>query len=65
MSNAKSLNYFSVTNVDLREVAGTESHVFSNDEISIVLNGRPFDSPFLRCVKRRTEVAKLLDTRDK
>ena len=48
MSNAKSLNYFSVTNIDLREVAGTESHVFSNDEISIILNGRPFDSPFLR-----------------
>lgn len=51
MPNAKSITYFSVANVDLREVAGLESHVFKNDDISIVLNGSPSDSPFLHAGK--------------
>ena len=47
MADAKNINYFSVADVDLREVAGSESQVFSNDDITIILNGSPFYSPYL------------------
>lgn len=47
-SKAKNINYFSVSSVDLRQVAGSESSVFNNDYISIVLNGHPSFSLFLR-----------------
>ena len=47
MANTKNIIYFSVDSVDLREVAGTESRIFNNDDISIILNGSPSESPFL------------------
>ncbi len=47
MGNTKSINYFSVTNIDLRQVAGNESHVFNNDDVSIILNGHPSEGTFL------------------
>ena len=48
MNDSKSINYFSVDSVDLRQIAGAESHVFNNDDISIILNGRPSDHTFFR-----------------
>ena len=48
MSDRKSINYFSIDSVDLRKIAGTESRVFNNDDISIILNGRPSDNTFFR-----------------
>ena len=47
MANTKPISYFSVDSVNLHEVAGTESHVFDNDVISIILNGSPYESSFL------------------
>ncbi len=48
MSDGKSINYFSIDSVDLQKMAGAESHVFNNDDLSIILNGRPSDKSFFR-----------------
>ena len=48
MGDSKSINYFSIDSVDLRKIAGAESRVFNNDDISIILNGRPSDNTFFR-----------------
>ena len=48
MGDSKSINYFSIDSVDLQKIAGEESHVFNNDDISIILNGRPSDKTFFR-----------------
>ena len=48
MGDSKSINYFSIDSVDLQKMAGEESHVFNNDDISIILNGRPSDKTFFR-----------------
>lgn len=48
MGNAKNINYFSVDDIDLSKVAGNGSHIFNNDDVTIVLNGRPSDGSFLR-----------------
>jgi AraC-like DNA-binding protein len=40
------MKYFSIDSVDLKKLAGAESHVFSNDDVSIILNGRPSDHTF-------------------
>ena len=48
MTQSKNINYFSVADVDLHEVAGISSHIFDNDDLSIILNGKPSSSPFLR-----------------
>ena len=48
MSDGKSINYFSIDSANLRELAGAESHVFNNDDLSIILNGRPSDKTFFR-----------------
>lgn len=48
MSNSKNIKYFSVDSVDLRKMAGAESRVFNNDDVSIILNGRPSDKAFFR-----------------
>ena len=48
MSDGKSINYFSIDSANLQELAGAESHVFNNDDISIILNGRPSDKTFFR-----------------
>lgn len=47
MTQSKNINYFSVADVDLHEVAGISSHIFDNDDLSIILNGKPSSSPFL------------------
>jgi len=48
MSENKSINYFSIDSVDLQVLAGAESHVFNNDDISVILNGRPSGNTFFR-----------------
>lgn len=48
MSDGKSINYFSIDSANLQELAGAESHVFNNDDLSIILNGRPSDKTFFR-----------------
>ena len=48
MNNGKSINYFSIDSANLQELAGAESHVFNNDDLSIILNGRPSDNTFFR-----------------
>ncbi len=48
MSDSKNINYFSIDSANLRELAGAESHVFNNDDLSIILNGRPSDKTFFR-----------------
>ena len=48
MSDGKNINYFSIDSANLQELAGAESHVFNNDDLSIILNGRPSDKTFLR-----------------
>ena len=48
MTQSKNINYFSVADVDLHEVAGISSHIFDNDDLSIILNGKPSSSPILR-----------------
>ena len=48
MGDSKSINYFSIDSVDLQKMAGEESHVFNNDDISNILNGRPSDKTFFR-----------------
>ena len=42
------INYFSIDAAKLRQLAGAESHVFNNDDLSIILNGRPSDKTFFR-----------------
>lgn len=48
MSDGKNINYFSIDSANLQELAGAESHVFNNDDLSIILNGRPSDKTFFR-----------------
>ena len=48
MATAKSINYFSIADVDLRQLAGQQSHLMNTGETVIVLNGRPADGSFLR-----------------
>ena len=48
MSDGKNINYFSIDSVNLKNLAGAKSHVFNNDDISIILNGRPSDKSFFR-----------------
>ncbi len=44
----KNINYTPISSLDLKKMAGAESHVFNNDEVSIILNGRPSDATFFR-----------------
>ena len=46
MGRSTNINYFSLASIDLHKLAGVESHVFNNDDISIVLNGKPSSSTF-------------------
>lgn len=48
MDDNKNIKYFSIDSVDLQKMAGEESHVINNDDISIILNGRPTDKTFFR-----------------
>ena len=48
MSDSKSITYFSIDSVDLQQLAGVKSHIFNNDDVSIILNGRPSDKTFFR-----------------
>ena len=42
------IHYFSVANMDLRQMGGSESHIINNDDITIILNGCPHNASFLR-----------------
>jgi AraC-like DNA-binding protein len=48
MIDGKNIKYFSIDSVYLQELAGAESHVFDNADLSIILNGRPSDKSFFR-----------------
>ena len=48
MGDNRAINYFSIDSVYLQELAGAESHVFDNADLSIILNGRPSDKSFFR-----------------
>ena len=48
MGKTRNIHYFSVANMDLREVAGSECHIINNDDITIILNGCPRNATFLR-----------------
>lgn len=48
MGKTKNIHYFSVANMDLRQMGGSESHIINNDDITIILNGCPHDATFLR-----------------
>ena len=48
MGNSKNINYFSIDSVDLQKLTGAKSHIFNNDDISIILNGCPTDNVFFR-----------------
>ncbi len=48
MGKTKNINYFSVANMDLRQVGGNECHIINNDGITIILNGCPRNATFLR-----------------
>lgn len=48
MGKTRNIHYFSVANMDLREVAGSECHIINNDDITIILNGCPPNATFLR-----------------
>ena len=48
MGKTKNIHYFSVENMDLREVVGSECHIINNDDITIILNGCPHNASFLR-----------------
>ena len=48
MGNSKNINYFSIDSVDLQKLTGAKSHIFNNDDISIILNGCPTDNAFFR-----------------
>jgi len=48
VGNSKNINYFSIDSVDLQKLIGAKSHIFNNDDISIILNGHPTDNAFFR-----------------
>ena len=48
MEGSKNINYFSIDSVDLKKISGVESRIFDNDELSIILNGKPSDRTFFR-----------------
>ena len=48
MGDNRTINYFSIDSVDLQKMAGAESHIFNNDDLSIILHGRPSDKSFFR-----------------
>ena len=48
MGKTKNINYFSVANMDLGQIGGDESHIINNDDVTIILNGYPRNSTFLR-----------------
>ena len=48
MTKTKNINYFSVANMDLRQIGGDESHIINNDDVTIILNGHPRNGTFLR-----------------
>ena len=48
MGKTKNIHYFSVANMDLRQMGGSESHIINNDDITIILNGCPHNATFLR-----------------
>ena len=48
MSEKKTINYVSVENMSLNDLVCGDAHFFHNQHLSIIINGRPRNSPFLR-----------------
>ena len=48
MDGNKNLNYFTIGSTDLPTAAAGGSHVFNNDDVSIILNGRPWGDGIFR-----------------
>lgn len=47
MSKVKTIHSFSIDHVNLHDLAGEKSHVFSNNDFSMVVNGSPIRGNFL------------------
>lgn len=47
MSEKKTINYVSVENMSLNDLACADAHFFHNQHLSIIINGRPRNSTFL------------------
>ena len=48
MSEKKTINYVSVENISLNDLVCGDAHFFHNQHLSIIINGRPSNSTFLR-----------------
>ena len=48
MSEKKTINYVSVENMSLNDLVCGDAHFFHNQHLSIIINGRPSNSTFLR-----------------
>jgi AraC-like DNA-binding protein len=48
MGKKQTMNYFSVEPDKLKEIGGEQSHIFSNGNFSMVINGGPMRGKFLR-----------------
>jgi len=48
MSEKKTINYVSVENMSLNDLVCGDAHFFHNQHLSIIINGRPRNSTFLR-----------------
>ena len=48
MSEKKTINYVSVENMSLNDLVCGDAHFFNNQHLSIIINGRPRNSTFLR-----------------
>ena len=55
MPKADSIESFSITNINLRDVAGEKSHIFTHDNFIMVINGcvaRPSKGVYIRNRKK-------------
>ena len=48
MGKKKNINYFSMDSVDFHKIIASQSQIFTNDYLGIVMNGSPRKSPFLQ-----------------
>lgn len=48
MGKTKNINYFSVANMDLRQIGGDKTHIINNDDVTIIMNGYPRNGTILR-----------------
>jgi len=52
MGKTKTIHYFSVANMDLRQVGGNECHIINNDDITIILDCQSPELPQLTGIQQ-------------